>query len=84
MTSMGGLVDTLLIDLIDMGWKLISSLLSSRSIGRVWWANGRSVDLGELDGLQLFRQGLLEILAIGNVVKQPRISLVTMGSGLEQ
>jgi hypothetical protein len=37
MTSMGDLVDTPLVDLIDMGWNRISSLLSSRSIGRVWW-----------------------------------------------
>jgi hypothetical protein len=34
--SMGGLVDTPLVDLIAMGWKLIGSLLSRRSIGRVW------------------------------------------------
>jgi hypothetical protein len=36
MTSMGDLVDTPLIGLIDMGWKLGNAGLSSRSIGRVW------------------------------------------------
>jgi hypothetical protein len=32
---MGDLVDTPLIGLIDMGWNLISSLLSSRLLGQV-------------------------------------------------